>query len=254
VNTEPELTSTLANYATKPSLEHDETAQVFFDCLRGHDLPARLVEENSEAAAVEWENTVEVHMQLEDGSSFNYYPLRRSDQTFDQEDFWRTSQGKNTLLVDRVDCSKQLNECLDASGYSPPPARSSEDRNRAALLNRQAIDSTNDWVRCAREEGWPDFGDATKTEDLAVVVPLAMSSHQLSVLLATCPALDEELVQAAKDGIDSSGGDVVLGPSLAIEYPDESVARSLYAPGVTLLDHYNELDQILVYARSIHVD
>ncbi|MDR2348465.1 MAG: hypothetical protein LBD90_07625 [Bifidobacteriaceae bacterium] len=99
------------------------------------------------------------------------------------------------LIEGDTDHTETLLACIDSSGYFMPNARFDP---REETVERQAIaDSSNLWLACARENGYPELADAivqadnwtTRTEAL---LPSDISPDQLNALLEACPPFDPE--------------------------------------------------------------
>jgi hypothetical protein len=151
------------------------------------------------------------------------------------------------LIVDGQDRTDTLRSCHEQSGYWAPQLAS--DLREEAQFKQQLADSTNDWVSCARDNGYPGLKDVTATADgwktyPAVYLPLSMSVNALDTLLVACPKFDAEQNRKL---LDASGDfdieEWTPDPQVLIEEPG-----SLTGPdGQATADarHYEELRRVL---------
>jgi hypothetical protein len=104
------------------------------------------------------------------------------------------------LLIDGVDRVADLKRCLEETEYTKPIG--AMEPGEFAVLVRAQADATNDWVACARENGYPALKDVTPTEGGvdAVRLPFSTSEEALRALLVACPNWDREAAEAQAYG------------------------------------------------------
>jgi hypothetical protein len=231
-------------------------AEDYYSCLTRAGLPAVLKDMPGGEVWVGWADDLEVHIQFADDSSEHYYPTNRGpDSSFDGEAFWREGRGRDRLLIDGVEHSEEFSKCLAQSGYKKPP-QPEEDPADAARLLGEALEATNDWIACVREEGLVNIDDASSPDDLPVELPLSLSEDGLRDLIEVCPVLDQERVsqiwdEMSAEGDSAEGRDVVTGPSVQIEYPDSAEVADPSEDAIAALEHYQRLSDILTEARFV---
>jgi hypothetical protein len=147
------------------------------------------------------------------------------------------------LLIDGVDRTADLERCLEESGYTQPEY--GLDPSEMAAMQRAQADATNEWVACARENGYPTLEDVTPTDDgvLPVRLPFSTTEEAFRALLAVCPNWDRERAEAEADGTELPPDWVSApAPDINFEEPERSDDPAAEAANQ---DHWNRLHDIL---------
>jgi hypothetical protein len=99
------------------------------------------------------------------------------------------------LNVDGTDHSDAYRACYEQSGYTEPAFQS--DPAQVLESKQELAESTNDWIACARENGYPQLADVTPSTILDVwptaELPLTITPVALRNLLQDCPNFNEQL-------------------------------------------------------------
>ncbi|MDR1427067.1 MAG: hypothetical protein LBJ08_04845 [Bifidobacteriaceae bacterium] len=245
------------------SVEAGLALEALVACLKDAEIPARVGsvdgngvlswEERHDIYAVNpWGETVEISgltlgdaQSTSSGEFANFVDSHFADGLY--------SAG---LKVDGVDFSDDYGRCLDSSGYQPSER---EIDVASELAAKQALaEITNDWIACARDNGysdWPDVepgkADGWLTSPTALV-PLSISTDSLQELLGTCPNFDEDTARRLEVGDGGSESDFLAQPSVAISPPDPPVFDEGTGGLVPIDDenHYQELVEVLGQAET----
>jgi hypothetical protein len=125
------------------------------------------------------------------------------------------------LVVDGVDFSADYERCVESSGYEPPDAGIDV---RVELVAKHTLATvTNDWIACARDNGYPEWPDveAGKADGWmtspTAYIPLSLSIDSLRELLADCPNFDWDIAEQIEDGDVSEDPLFLTQPSIGIE-------------------------------------
>jgi hypothetical protein len=177
------------------------------------------------------------------------------------------------LRVEGVDHTDVWVQCYESSGYD-------EMKIVEALLASPVVgelfsltvEASNEWAKCARENGWPGVKDAVmsakagSSEVPMALLPTSITEDQLRALLETCPIFDPD--RAAKNAallleMSTSAGEkslpegYVAEPSIGFDYPgfdgkgiDVASGQATSAPPGELTDKLTKLMEI-VYEEQL---
>ncbi|MDR0593156.1 MAG: hypothetical protein LBG60_07880 [Bifidobacteriaceae bacterium] len=254
---------TLKSGAQEDELVRPEAAaEDLVSCLRELKLPARLEEVDGQAQ-LGWDPGHDVFMVDAFGGASMLRDLSRDYDQANAQAEYRRFLGEHRaedsspfgLEVDGADYSDEFANCVEISGYVPP---SGVTDTREELVAKQALaEVTNNWLACARDNGYPDWADvkAVKADGWLTspeaVIPLSMSTDELTRLLAACPNFDEETAERLEDPEFNWNSDFVAHPAVSVEPPapppdggqTDPMAQDEYA-------HYQELVDALGRAES----
>jgi hypothetical protein len=253
--------ATLGSPIVEGSAGPDAAIDALVSCLGAAGLPARL-EGAEDLTELGW---VEGHDVFATAHGRDWM-IRDFSQDYDEADttadyarFLGEHQPEGAhpygLEVDGVDYSEVFGECIEASGYAP----SSGDTNvRSELVAKQALAGiTNDWLTCARENGYPDWADveAGKADSWVTsptwFIPLSMSTDELRELLVSCPNFDEETAERLEDTAFNWDADFAAHPAIQVEPPPPpSIGGETDLAAQDDYAHYQELVAVLGEAES----
>ncbi|MDR1186282.1 MAG: hypothetical protein LBK95_02300 [Bifidobacteriaceae bacterium] len=128
------------------------------------------------------------------------------------------------LVVNGVDRSGELSECVDSTGfYLPDPEF---DAREETIVKQAMADASNDWAACAREAGLPMLVDATVETDNwetqpSITVPATTSVELFKDVLGDCPPLhpDRDLT---KGNLIEDGAERLFNPKITFDAPEDS--------------------------------
>ncbi|MDR1512155.1 MAG: hypothetical protein LBS56_01535 [Propionibacteriaceae bacterium] len=134
-----------------------------------------------------------------------------TDAAFDSADL------EPLLQVDGVDHSETWARCLDSSGYDENAVWDSlYDPAVMTAFNQSIVDASNEWAKCARENGHPNVIDAhmpqSDTENPTALLPASITEDQLRQLLAVCPNFDPAIEEANEKLFEEQGDDFFAMP------------------------------------------
>jgi hypothetical protein len=189
-------------------------AQNFYSCMSNAGLPvayANDVEGRSTLVTFQegvW--AIYAFLDAEGYPQFNYVgqvPEDAARQVYtdlaaaDSEDA-TPSPAKALLIVDGVDHSDIYAACLDESEYDENAVYAAVDYSPMAELEplyQLMIDASNEWAKCARENGFPTTKDAVMPKGEGqpmALLPASITEVELRELLAVCPNFDPAIVEA----------------------------------------------------------
>jgi hypothetical protein len=203
-----------------------DVADAMCSCLVGEGIPAIIAPgPDGEFTLVRFEEDVSVAWRLPgDYSQFTDAVSDRERAEFSDNDeiIWnwstRESDGGHTLesaalSVSGVDRSGIFLKCIEGTGYDEQKVEDSVDFSRAmASFDVLVVSASNEWARCARENGWPTVADAHPTggsidrdsySPPITLLPPTILEHELDALLAACPNFRAE-VEVENDRIYKS--------------------------------------------------
>ncbi|MDR1293810.1 MAG: hypothetical protein LBK59_02435 [Bifidobacteriaceae bacterium] len=134
------------------------------------------------------------------------------------------------LVVDGVDYSADYQACAESSDYVDPLTE--PDLTDELTGKRMLADATNDWIACARENGYPEWADVEPgvadnwLTSPSATIPLTMTAEDLRSLLAECPNFDEKIAEMQEDPDYVITGKGDLHPSIQVEVPGVSDAAA----------------------------
>jgi hypothetical protein len=149
----------------------------------------------------------------------------------------KDKHGVSYLLVGDADYTAQYRECSETIDYVP--ALDTGDPAAELAYKGSVAEATNDWIRCAREHGYPQLADAdTPKVDRyqtlpTALLPLTITTDQLESLLEECPLDDFWAGQWPNIGLDADGYNSRL-PVREAPIPDART-RALAEPLLTIL-------------------
>ncbi|MDR1806995.1 MAG: hypothetical protein LBR33_03635 [Propionibacteriaceae bacterium] len=181
--------------------------------------------------------------------------------------------GQVKLLVDGVDQTEAYQKCLDSSGYSETAVYDDYDYSPMMdAYNELAVEASNEWAKCARDNGYPDIKDTAMPTDEdhypTVVLPVTITEEQLRALLEVCPAFDpavEEANNQIYEGLDESQiyagiPEGVKGqPSIGFDFPGyngdyNSWPENPTEEQVATMDRIAQLQSILYEAQQAYYE
>ncbi|MDR1799531.1 MAG: hypothetical protein LBR19_06590 [Bifidobacteriaceae bacterium] len=156
-----------------------------------HDLPATLTELGDGSLVPTWDDTKAnvVSTRALNGQQVTAY--LGDDDSSDGAIFPRRDTAWG-LVIDGVDYSEIYTECRASSGYIETWEQPGDPAEELVAKAETAAVS-NDWARCARDNGWPEVADATAPvadgyeTSPTVLLPITMTEDQLTALLEVCP-------------------------------------------------------------------
>ncbi|MDR1442217.1 MAG: hypothetical protein LBJ02_07520, partial [Bifidobacteriaceae bacterium] len=182
-------------------------AKAMRDCLEEAGLPVEFYELDG-AGVVTWD-LGKVDLVLFSSPSGGGYALpgQRPGIHDVPEGTWQRFEdqsrpGVYSVEIDGVDHSDTYNQCVSSTGYEEPaPDRTDP---AAEIAQKQALaEVTNDWIKCARQNGFPGLADAEVpradgfTTSPMALLPLTISEAELRGLIAACPVFNAERAQCA---------------------------------------------------------
>jgi hypothetical protein len=227
-----------------------ETAEAYLDCLVAAGLPAT-IEQMDEGLQVGWEQTGynifaitpdgENHFIPGVGMAYDDPAMAAAFEAFMTSHY--TSLGyEYGLEIDGVDHSDTFKACREETGYVSPTGELADPAEEARA--RQLVaESTNVWVACARENGYPDMPDVAAGEadnwltSPSVVIPLDTTPEELRGLLAVCPNFDPERAEAQESGEATGEVATDFQPVVVAETPPlgDTAAEAKYQELETIL-------------------
>jgi len=184
-----------ASDGASPASEQRSGAEALHACLDNAGIPAQITAQDNGDAFV-WvgdeNNEIVVVATTPDGGSSFSGP---EDTNYEEyNDFITEHEGEYAILVDGVDKSDPYAACYESSGYVEPVYES--DPAQELKMKQGMADSTNVWIACARENGFPNLKDVTAEVDTdsfpQAELPFDTTEEALRDLIAACPVFDEE--------------------------------------------------------------
>jgi hypothetical protein len=222
-------------------------AEAFYACLTDAGLPAQLNpvdDSDSGDAAVGWapDHTVMERIPGE----FSGMTGGQGDEVSQADTDAFFAQGDDTygLVIDGVDHTEAYQECHEKSGYTQP--QYPQDPAEEAKQRQASADATNEWIACARENGYPNLADVQVSSDdpdawPQATLPLDTTADQLRALLDACPNFDEDQARAMISG-EGNADQWTVQPSIGFEQP---TAAESGEDQDAQFDHLTELVEIL---------
>jgi hypothetical protein len=209
-----------------------DRAEAHYACLTDAGLPATLTPVSDDEAEVGW--SMDEHVVL--GSAPGLGPwwgappgkdLPESEvNEFVESVFYKDEVREDynfALMIDGVDRTADLERCTEESDYTRPEY--ALDPSEMAAMTRAQADATNEWVACARENGYPALKDVTPTDEGVepVRLPFSTTEEAFRTLLAACPNWDRELAEAQANGTElPSEWESAPTPDINFEEPERS--------------------------------
>ncbi|MDR1798775.1 MAG: hypothetical protein LBR19_02675 [Bifidobacteriaceae bacterium] len=225
--------TTLASGAQAGTGSDSERATQYVDCLVEKGLPATLIRLDDGSLRPYWDETkvaVVSTRALNGEQVTSYLDDRSPDGASPVADVFPRADTTWGLVIDGIDYSVEYTECRDLSGYIEDWEQPVDPRDELAA-KAQMAEAANDWARCARDNGWPQVGDASAPvadgyqTSPTVFLPASMTADQLAALLEACPAFDPDAEwNPTIDFYDSTG----TGEGLDLEHMD-ALRSVLYA-------------------------
>ncbi|MDR1294813.1 MAG: hypothetical protein LBK59_07635 [Bifidobacteriaceae bacterium] len=222
-------------------------AEAFYACLTDAGLPAVLnpVDDSDNGdAAVGWETDHTVMERIPGQFSGVSGGEGGAASQEDADAFFAQGEDTYGLVVDGVDHTAQYQQCHESSGYVQPEYP--RDPAEEAKQRQASVDATNEWIACARENGYPDLADVqvSSTEPdqwPQATLPLSTTADQLRALLEVCPNFDEDQAREMMSG-EATTQDWTVQPSIGFEQPSSDDADS---DSDAQFNHLSELVEIL---------
>jgi len=209
-------------------------ATKFYDCLKAAGLPVEFGKDTKgRSTIVNLGSSVKAFGVDPEGWSFTSLGTTEDEQ---QDFFKGRNRTKPILQVDGVDRTDVWMSCYDESGYSVSAIMAGiMDSPVGQSFFSFMVDSSNEWAKCARENGFPETKDAMMPSryDFSQVpmalLPPSITEPQLTDLLTKCPNFDAE--QQKKNDelmnkVDKSDptkvtipDGVVFPPNVGFDYP-----------------------------------
>jgi hypothetical protein len=204
-----------------------QAADHFYSCLVDASVPATIdVWDNGDAYVTVNSEDHDVMMIIPNqggimGAGKSGGEFSEADNAIFQE---HSASDTYLLMVDGTDHTDKLEACHEESGYADPglqadPAQELRDK-------QQIVEATNQWIACARENGFPRLEDVTAEADgydtyPQATIPLSTTPEALRALLEACPTFDEERATRQQQPDFDWTKDDVPDPSVGIEMPPE---------------------------------
>ncbi|MDR1449583.1 MAG: hypothetical protein LBI84_05175 [Propionibacteriaceae bacterium] len=164
---------------------------------------------------------------------------------------------KPSLWINGADQTELWVGCLDATGYDQDRVYRElyESKDMVRLGQMQVVEASNEWARCAREQGYPGLSDTGLAigQEYAppILLPRTIAEDQLRALLAACPVFDPELERSnqelASEWIPGSPLPEAgkPQPNVAIDTSDLETAELSFEERTAIYDHVAKLTGIL---------
>ncbi|MDR1393828.1 MAG: hypothetical protein LBJ62_07675 [Bifidobacteriaceae bacterium] len=128
------------------------------------------------------------------------------------------------LIIGDQDYTESFVKCLEETGFTEPeyhvdPAEEIEQK-------QLTLEATNEWIKCARENGYPNLKDppAPKADEWmtqpTAVLPVEITPAELRALLEVCPNFNEEDHKAVDDATMDLDYDAMTTSELMDFYRD----------------------------------
>jgi hypothetical protein len=189
-------------------VDFEEVARDLHDCLSDAGLPVEYGQLGGRSVLVQFDDDVPAAWMDKGGmpGRTTALPGAEAQAIFDQagedgsEEAGVGSAGP-FLQVDGVDHTETWVRCLDSSGYDYLAVwESIADSDMFTAMDQLVVDASNQWAKCARENGHPDVIDArmpqSETEIPTALLPASITEDQLRQLLAVCPNFDPVIEEA----------------------------------------------------------
>jgi hypothetical protein len=202
-----------------------ELVTALVDCLTQEGVPVEVHHD----AELGWDDytftdgDLILHAQPPDGPGFSFRALDQAGLDGIDERLAAIAD-EYYLSIDDVDYSAAWRQCHLATDYSPPPTVMA-DPSKELREKQEVAEATNNWIACARANGWPNLPDVTAVADgyatfVVVKLPASITATQLRDLLKACPRFDPELASAANEANQNGGDWDYAAPSIGIDEPE----------------------------------
>jgi hypothetical protein len=228
-----------------------ERAEAYLACLTDADLPAAASTEIDGQLFIYWREDVPLMARWpgESGNMAQNVPAGTNWPLPDDDG--------PALIVNGVDRTADLRRCLASSGYTEPVVDEVLVAQTQDRMNRLMAGETNDFLACARENGYPTLpdvsappvepgGDPIDSAPQAAILPLSMTVDDLRALLEACRPYDPAIDRPIWDG---HGAANPILPALAIESPPGGIGDGKLETD-PVARHYGELDEALREAEG----
>ncbi|MDR0433268.1 MAG: hypothetical protein LBH48_08220 [Bifidobacteriaceae bacterium] len=205
-----------------------DRAEAALACLTARDLPATLNYQDDGQAILGFDPPPGVYAHANPDGSGTSATDAESSRLFDEA----SSTASSLLWIGGADRTADLDACIAESGYTPPGPF--VDQAAEQLAKQTQVDLDNDFVACARRNGYPDLPDSPPAQvdgglthaPPPIELPLTISDQDLRDLLDACPAIDEARIRELADGNDPasvpSGG---FGPNIWFAVPGQDTTE-----------------------------
>jgi hypothetical protein len=190
------------------AVDLEEAAQAFYNCLSDADLPVEYDQAiDGRSIMVTFDDEVpamwvgkggavgltsavpDAEVQAFFAQVYQVSEGAPADSAFDPADL------EPFLQVDGVDHSETWTRCLDSSGYDENAIWDTVDKSVVMdAYNQSTVEASNEWAKCARENGHPTVIDAhmpqSDSEYPTALLPASITEDQLRQLLEVCPNFD----------------------------------------------------------------
>jgi hypothetical protein len=192
----------------------EKVAQDFYNCLSDADLPVRYGDPiDGRSVLVAFDEEVPAIWVDKGGMIGLTTSVPEAEAQAFYEQAYQVSEDDSTVVaveladlepflqVDGVDHTETWVRCLDSSGYDENAVWDSlYDPAVMTAFNQSTVDASNEWAKCARENGHPNVIDAhmpqSDTENPTALLPASITEDQLRQLLAVCPNFDPAIEEA----------------------------------------------------------
>jgi hypothetical protein len=251
----PDVASLTAANVTNGADERSEqrrAAEDLYSCLVAAGLPVMLVEAGDAGTSVEFEEGHRVLSFVSDAQAGDSGGSSEDVSVEEYEEFKAAHDGGYALEIDGVDQSEVFGECYESSNYRPPIAPA--DAELDAEVRQMAVDITNAWIACAREQGFLELKDVGPNDpDEAwptAELPVDMAPDALRKLLEECPLLTEEVAKRQTDP-DFDPSQFVPNPVVRF---GSAAAGNAEAMAESTRQHIAELEEIISEGLSAFDD
>jgi hypothetical protein len=141
------------------------------------------------------------------------------------------------LILDDKDYTDAWRKCLDETGYTEPVY---QENPAEEIKSKQAtIDATKEWLKCARQNGYPDIkdplpakADSWETRPVAAL-PRDITEADLRALLGKCPVFDKDAARAQAEAMAKLPAEPTAEDyeKLAREHPNVTPEIGIDVPG-----------------------
>jgi hypothetical protein len=148
------------------------------------------------------------------------------------------------LVSNGTDLTSEFESCISSTGFFVPPPQF--DPSEEAATKQAMADASNEWARCARDNGLPNIVDAGVTVDNwetkpSVLVPNSVDVEVFREVLNHCPALDPDRDLTQGNLTEGGSAPAYVDPQITFEPSADGEAVSPLER--VLVDHVRALSE-----------
>jgi hypothetical protein len=209
---DPELPSVGGSTLGGDGADLEAVARNFHDCLTDAGLPATYIQGpdgrstmvgfDDQRAAI-WMSSASTGYTkaFPEDQALDIFNGIYADQPVDPDNGVIAVEPEPFLQIDGVDQTTAWVACLESSGYDESKVWESIDTGPGIeAINQLTVEASNQWARCARDNGYPSVIDAHMPENEnqypTALLPSSITAEQLEQLLTACPAFDPAIEEA----------------------------------------------------------